>query len=243
MASTAEARRLTEVHRMAQLRLGAKVTAEMLGLARVLDPLDLDRSSERWLTAVVPLVELRRKASARLAANYLGTFRAMELGVTYRTAPLIVADDVPVKAVATSMLVTGPVSIRAALRRGTPVGVAVRIAAGRSAAAAMRHVLNGGRETVTQSTAADGEALGWARAPSGKACHFCAMLASRGPVFSDDTVHFRAHDGCSCAVEPVYRHDAEWPAGSRRYQQIWRESTRGLSGAEARRAFRDAVAS
>lgn len=124
----------------------------------------------------------------------------------------------------------------AALKRPDPA----RTALVRVSGAVTRHVLNGARETLHRSVRADRRALGWARATSGAPCSFCAMLASRGPVYGERTGDFQTHDHCSCGLEPVYRRDQEWPHGSREYQRLWREATEGLSGAEAQNAFRRA---
>lgn len=242
MAATAEAARLTEAHRLAQSRLGAQVVRQMLLTWPLLDIGDLDRTFERWLRVVVPLVQANRRTSSALAANYIRTFRVLELGVDTRPIVPVIAEPAPVEAVTTSMLVTGPAALRANLAKKVPLERAMSTAAARSARSAMRHVLAGGRETIDQTVANDSRALGWARATSAKACHFCAMLASRGPVYSEATVGFHAHDGCSCSAEPVYRRDADWPAGSRRYRDLWNEATTGQSGADAQLAFRQALA-
>lgn len=170
----------------------------------LLDPADLDGTFEDWLIAVVPLVETQRRASARIAANYMTAARTLELGVDVDPFTPALADTLDLRALTTSMLVTGPVSIRGNLGR-MPIGRAVDIAEGRTAAAAMRHALNGGRETIVRSVAADRRAAGWARVASGKACEFCSMLAGRGAVYGAESANFEAHDGCSCTAEPVYR--------------------------------------
>lgn len=241
MAATAEASRLTEAHRLAQARLGAQVVAQVRAAWPLLDPQDFDRSIRQWLRVVLPTVAANRRTSATLAANYLNTFRTLETGKLTAVSPAL-ADAIDPKAVTTSMTVTGPASIRAGLARGGRFAQVMEIAEAASARAAMRHVLNGGRETIEATVRADRTALGYARATSGKPCHFCAMLASRGPVYrSEESAGFQAHDGCSCSLEPVYRRDADWPAGARRYQELWQETTRGLSGDEARNAFRQAL--
>lgn len=236
MASTVEGRRLTEAQRLAQGRLGAEVVRQAVAAFALLDPENIDRTIERWLAVMVPLVQRNRRTSAQMAADYIEAFRFVELGEGQFTPELV--EDIPAEQVATSLIVTGPARIRAA--RG-PAARVLDTARAESAAAAMRHVLNGGRDTVVATTNADRRALGWARATSGRACGFCAMLASRGPVFGDDTVGFRAHDRCTCSAEPVYRRDAEWPAGARDYQRLWQDTTAGLSGKDARNAFRQAV--
>jgi len=241
VAATAEAARLTDAHRRAQARLGAQTVAQALAVWPLLDPADVNGTVQRWLSAMIPIVRSSRRTSARLAANYLVTFRALELGVDVPAMVPVLVEDVPARRVATSLIVTGPAAIRAGVARGVQLEQAAEVGAARSAGAAMRHVLNGGRETVAETVRSDNRSLGWARAVSPSCCAFCAMLASRGPVFSEGTVEFPAHDNCSCGSEPVYRRDADWPSGSRRFQELWQESTRGLSGDDARNAFREAL--
>lgn len=241
MAATAEAARLTEAHRLAQLRLGADTVRQMQAVWPLLNPADLNASFADWMQVVGPIVQAQRSASSALAANYITVFRSLELGVGRGFTPIL-AGPVDTKILFTSMLVTGPVSIQAALDRSVPLVRALDTAEARSAGAAMRHALNGGRETIVDTTRADRRAIGWARATSASACAFCAMLASRGPVYSGDTVDFRAHDHCACGAEPMYRDDAGWPSGARRYRRLWDETTGGLHGDDALNAFRTALA-
>lgn len=243
MAATVEARRLTEAHRLAQARIGAQTVQQMLAAWPLLDPSDLDGTFQRWLRVVYPLIEAQRSTSARLAANYLITYRSLELGVAASpVTPTLAAPAAP-EAVSTSMLVTGPASIRSAVAAGTQFARAVDTARNTAARAGLRHALAGGRDTITGTVARDRQAHGWARATSGNPCAFCAMLASRGPVYREQSsADFQAHDGCSCGAEPIYRRDGEWPSGARQYQELWQQSTRGTSGDDAINAFRQALA-
>lgn len=242
MAATVEASRLTEAHRLAQARLGVLTARQVLAAWPLLDFDDLDGSFGRWLLVVTRLVQAQRRASAALAAGYLTTFRTLELGITSEPFTPTLADPVDENSLSTSMLVTGPAALRSASARGVPFAKAVDLARAGSSRSAMRHALNGGRDTIAETIKADAKALGYARATSGRACAFCLMLASRGPVYkSAVSGDFHAHDGCGCSVEPVYRKDADWPAGGRAAQKMWKESTKGLSGQEAVNAFRQAV--
>lgn len=80
-----------------------------------------------------------------------------------------------------------------------------------------RHVLAAGRDFVVQ-TAERGTArykdgrparIGYARVLTGReSCPFCTMLASRGPVYKEDTVLYRKdgrkfHDHCDCIAALV----------------------------------------
>lgn len=243
MGATAEGRRLTEAHRLAQARLGAETVSLVLAAWPLLQLEDLDGTFPKWLRVLAGLIRSQRRTSAALAANYVRTFRALELGVDAGSFTPALADSIESKRLATSLLVTGPVVVRKALARGVRDDDAMELAQAASAGAAMRHVLNGGRDTVMDTVASDGKALGWARTTSGSPCSFCAMLVSRGPVYKSEAIGgFQAHDHCSCGVEPVYRDDAPWRPDARRYADLWEESTAGLGGDEARSAFRQALA-
>lgn len=225
MAATAAASRLTEAHRLAQARLAAQTIAQALASWGLLDPADLAGSTTRWLTVLLPLLSAQQRASVALAANYLSTFRVLELEGDpgpFRPVPAAALD---LQAAASSLLFTGPGTVRRALGRSVPLAVAFERGKAEAARAASRHVLNGGRTTILGTVAADKRALGWARATSGKTCHFCAMLAGRGPVYkAEGTADFKAHDGCNCTTEPVYRRDAAWPPGSRRFAEQYRQA-------------------
>lgn len=243
MAATAVGRRLTEAHRLAQSRLGAQVVSQMLTAWRLIDPANVDASVDRWLRVSRPIVVAGRTRSAALASTYVRAFRQAEIGEAFDQ--LVELDPLSMEAIDTSLLVTGPITLKTATRR-SGIDVAISLAAAAAAAAAMRHALSGGRDMINNTVEADGRALGYFRVTSGSPCSFCAMLASRGPVYkSEQSASRRAdgrkyHDDCQCGVEPVYREDAAWPPGSRRFRELWNESTLGLSGKDARNAFRRA---
>lgn len=196
---------LTEAHRRAQLLVGALIVRQLRGVWKLLDPQNLDASFDAWLGAVAPIVVNGRQASATLAAGYLSAYRAAELGFTPTAAATVMADPPNLKGLTTSMLVTGPVSVRSALARKVPLAQAMSTAEGRTAASGMRWALNGGRETILKTVKADRRAAGWMRVTSSKACDFCRMLATRGAVYSEDSGAFAAHDGCACSIAPIYQ--------------------------------------
>jgi hypothetical protein len=102
-------------------------------------------------------------------------------------------------------------------------------------------MLTTARSTVIGAVGAHRAARGWARVTEPGACSFCLLLATRGPVYrSEGTADFQAHDHCRCVAEPVFG-AYEPTAQVRAAQQIYRESTGGLSGGKARDAFRRAV--
>jgi hypothetical protein len=140
-----------------------------------------------------------------------------------------------------SLLVTGP----GELKRQAGMGRAERQARDRglvvASGSASRHVLNGGRETALTLIHADDTVLGWARVTDSDPCAFCALLASRGPVYrSPKRASFPAHDGCCCTAEAVYSSSASWPGRAREFQRLYYRSTKGYSGKDAINAFRRA---
>lgn len=68
---------------------------------------------------------------------------------------------------------------------------------------AQRLIANVARSTVTASSLADPQALGWQRSAAG-GCGFCQLLASRGAVYSSASVDFGAHDHCRCVAVPAF---------------------------------------
>lgn len=115
---------------------------------------------------------------------------------------------------------------------------------------AQRIALNAGTEDLFANIDADPAAKRWARVTRPGACSFCLMLAARGARYrTEDTANFRAHnvvDGkgglCRCDVEPLFGDHYEAPAHVRAAAGLWSDVTDGLSGADARNAFRRAVA-
>lgn len=246
MAATAEGRRLTEAHRRAQIQLRTILTARLQQAQQVLDPRRLDRTTGPWLAVVQDIIGTLRQESAQRSTTYYRSFRAAEAP----RAPLPrmrLAEPANPVAVRTSLLVTGPSTIKRQTVAGVAPYRAVGTATVRVAAAATRHVLGGGRDAIVEAIASDPIALGWSRVTDGDPCWFCAMQASRGPVYESKRSALytdeglRYHDGCGCTTEPVYNLDMAWPGNGREWEQLWRRTTRGLSADEARKAFRRAV--
>lgn len=104
-------------------------------------------------------------------------------------------------------------------------------------------------ETLFQAIHDDPEAKGWARIPEADACYFCAMLASRGAVYSKDSFvasngkftgkgKFKVHDNCRCNVEPAFG-EYEMTAQARAAKKLWTAvSDDGFHGPAAVKEFR-----
>jgi hypothetical protein len=96
-------------------------------------------------------------------------------------------------------------------------------------------VLSGGRRTLIAGVDQDRRALGWERVTSGSPCSFCLMLAARGPVYGERGSQFEAHGHCSCTGEPVFERGL---SPSSDLADEWSDVTEGLSGKDARNAWR-----
>jgi hypothetical protein len=240
---TAAGARLTAEHRRLLTVLSAGSSRDVARAWRLFDAGDVAGSWDALLPVLRALVASGRGTASGLGVAYYGRFRAAEGAVApFLAAP---AAALPAEQVAASMRATGLASYSRAVGAGMPPDAASQQAMVAAAGAVSRLVLDADRSVVIGASRSDPEASGWARVASGRACAFCAMLASRGPVYtSEATADFEAHDHCGCAVEPVMDRDSyEWAATSHRYSELWAESTRGLSGADARNAFRRAVES
>lgn len=90
-----------------------------------------------------------------------------------------------------------------------------------------RIITDTGRSTIMQSSIADPAAQGWQRSASG-GCGFCQMLASRGAVYSRESVDFGAHDHCRCVAVPAFD-------GRPRPVKPYRPSDRDVSPADRAR--------
>ena len=293
MAATDLGARLTEQHRQAQVANQQTFLAEFLNLWPLLNVFDLDESAPGWVQAVLRLIEAFREQSAELAVDYYHRYREIEAPEAPELPPVEVGarpetiraerrvargnrgvsrarDDTirldwrdADRAARTSMIVTGPVNIKAKVKRAQPVEQASRAALVEAAGAAGRHVLTGGRQSLLRVIEGDEglELRGYIRVTDDDPCYFCAMLASRGPVFPSKWAaggsnrrgsrnaragvefvgdgSFKVHDHCACTVEPVYYTDTVWPGRGAEFRQLWRDHIEDqYSGKNAIRAWR-----
>lgn len=94
-----------------------------------------------------------------------------------------------------------------------------------------KRIANGARDVVTRSSIDDPAARGWMRIGAGE-CDFCAMLVSRGAVYSEATVDFASHDHCNCGAAPAFNPSqaravkSEYVPSARRKSQAVRERDR-----------------
>lgn len=216
MALTADGRALT----IADGRRQASIAARAMGFASLLwaglDIDDLDGSTPAWLAANTAVAADHYAQSARATAGYVAEYRAAELAPRL-SRDLSPATRPPFAAAATAhaLQLAGPVRVKMLVGSGMPPDEAADGAKTKFLGMMSRQVLMGGRRTIDATTRRDPQAIGWRRVTSGaKTCAFCAMLASRGPVYGSYASGGGApgegleyHGGCQCHAEIVY---GEW---------------------------------
>lgn len=111
---------------------------------------------------------------------------------------------------------------------------AMEVSGAKAAASAYKEVVNGGRDT-TDIQVTSGIALGYMRITKANPCAFCLMLASRGPVYREDSFdesdarftgpgNHKVHDACGCGLRPIYKRGEEnWTDQARKADKIWVE--------------------
>lgn len=241
MAATVVGRLLTQQHRQQQLAVRARALQMLIALWPLFD---VRRIDETWLAmepALLAAVERGRAESAALSSAYYRALRAAEGIEGAVEVPALEALNMA--QVQTSLRVTGPVVAKQLVEMGRADAASRALVT--LSGAMTRHVLQGGRATVLGAAEADtkatGRKVGWARVTSADPCYFCAMLASRGPVYTRESSDFKAHDACACTAEPMWRDSrSSWPPRSREWRDLYNESTRDAPSGELLQAFRRA---
>lgn len=253
MATTVTGTELTEQHRRAQLAIRSAFMAELVRIWPLINLDRLDETAAEWIGLVTDLILTWRLQSVDRALAYYDAFRRAETGMPLANRgnfrSLVTVEPAAIK---TSLLVTGPIGVKSRIGKGINPEVAKAKALVDVSGAASRHVLDGGRQLVTEATDMDELAVGFARVTDSDPCAFCAMLASRGPVYHSRASAFRTtarskrgagekyHDHCGCGVEPLFFEDAEWPGRAREFEKLWNDSTKKTGGKSALNAFRTA---
>lgn len=221
MALTSEGALLTDQHRRRQVRLAITADSQARRVwDDTLDPNNLRRTQPIWRNAILQLLELWWNVSARTAAQYLPRFREAETGDgSFRTAVPRFNRSKAVR----ELDWTGAVNVLWHIAKGDTQEAAWAAARELFLNTFHEAVLTGGRTTVEQWAKQDPKAIGWRRVSDGNPCAFCAMLVSRGPVYTSadkaglsSKTGKKYHPKCGCTVEIVYgdwkptKQEREW---------------------------------
>lgn len=232
-------------YRSAQVGLTRLLVRDVRGLRRLIIPSRLRQSMPDWLAAMQAIVDQYSAASAALGAEFYDAQRDAAGVSGVFTAP--VADPAPEgKTEASLRWATkdvwerDPDEVTEAQRQ--PLDVRLEQAEKKAEQVVQKLVADAGRSTVLEAVRRDRQATAWARTAALGACAFCKLLASRGSVFAQDTVGFRAHNGCHCGAIPVFRGQRFEPSPqAAEWARLYQEYAAGHSGSQLAR-FRRALA-
>lgn len=206
MALTSLGDELTQAHRREQILLAAAAAGEAEVLWSELNPAD----PYPWALAQALLLADRKGRSARLAEVYLAEFSAAETGQPVRVAEPRTDLD---RLVGVS-LGAGAHQVQNLMDAGVDRGLAKSEVERRFAEIVAAETQRTYREMVANTSRTQRKA--WRRVTDGDPCAFCAMLASRGPVYTETTAlargfdGLRYHKGCGCTAEPWYGDWSDW---------------------------------
>ncbi len=215
---------LTDKHRRDQVRLA--ITADSQARRawdRTLDLNDLKGSQPIWRKTMVDLLSRWYHLSARMAARYLPEYRKASIGEP-DDGVTIAMPRFDRRQASKQFDWMGATNVLWHLAKGETEQAAWEAA--RSLFLGMFHeaVLTGGRQTIKEWARKDQRAIGWRRVSDGDPCAFCAMLVTRGPVYTSedkalhaDTLSGKYHAHCGCTVEVVY---GDWQPNEREKQWI-----------------------
>lgn len=202
--------------------------------------------AQRWEMALqmVGPIQKARGLAQQAALAYLAAqgFQAITPAPEY---PVVAVVDLLQRVVGRTVLPDGK-PVHRLNRRDSLVVEAV---GQRIVRAAERHAQQPARDLV-QEVADNWPGVAWARVLTGaRSCYFCAMLASRGPVYTSETSALyrggqrvdKFHDSCDCLAVLVQNYSV-WE-GKRAHlllAKLWEDATEGTSGRRSMNAFRRA---
>jgi hypothetical protein len=213
-------------YRSNQQAIAARVALAVANLwNRFINPASFNDSWNQLEPLLTGIVTSYYNATAADAAQYYSASRVVA-GNNYLNVPGQLPDEAYINKVLNIM---GPGQFYHYLK-DNPEDNAATMAADGLRGSATRLVMAGGRDTITATTPQDPVAKGWERVIEPGACSFCAMLASRGAVYKESTVDFRAHDHCHCVARAVFEGQK---SVNQDLSQEWAKVTAGTRGKAA----------
>lgn len=196
---------------------------------RTMDPADIEGSFQRFAAGADALIKASRSRGELSAQQYYEAVRAYSGYLD--DLPTVAEQPGQSRANRAALHATSVAKAKTAIANGTPPVEALDLARAAMLAAAKRRVLDAPRKRLIALTDSDPASRRWARVSDGKPCSFCAMLVSRGPVYSSLSGKFDAHDGCGCSARPVFRNDPSdgWSDDARAMERLFQAPYDGLS--------------
>lgn len=237
--------RLALQYRRRQALVSAQLMRQITQAWRELaDPERLDATWPVLRSILGPLVLAARAESAALARSF---YLQARIGAGIADDGFTPSAPSPLAAgrLNSTLDVTGPVEFKKAIAAGKTPAQAVDVSAVRMAGSTSYLALEGGREVMQSAIDRDDEATGWARVTDNDPCAWCAMLASRGPVYKSAKTAGDPrkggntyHDACGCQAWPAFSLEEPFIGVADNLYDDWRRETRGHGGKDAVNAFR-----
>lgn len=222
-----------------------------VGLARdvnaawpALDRKRLDATWPQWIQLMVTLVNRYRAMSALAATIYYQDVRETVVGQRLSESLLKLAPDADPQQLERAFGFSGPGVLSSDKYQDSS---ALSITQG----TAQRFAADAGRGATLDAVKADRKALGYYRETDARPCPFCALLASRGPVYKHDSFaesnarfsgpgEIKVHNDCGCFPTPLFDRSQPLPAVSTTADRIYRDQISHLPNYQRLGAFRKA---
>lgn len=141
---------------------------------------------------------------------------------------------------------------RAKTSRGERIKIVMEKGAAAASATTYKNVFNGHRDT-TDLLVVRKQIVGYLRVTKDNPCGFCLLLASRGPVYREDSFaesdarftgpgNHKVHDSCGCMLRPLFSRVPEnWTSQARQADDLWKAVGKetGKTGNDAINEFRN----
>jgi hypothetical protein len=188
---------------------------DLLAVWATLDTADALATSRALQDALPDLVNTYGAVAATLAADFYEDLRADAVGGSFSA---VLAAPSSERTLAMSRWAAG------ALFSQTPDAA---LTLSRLSGGVQRGVAGADRDTIAASVGADPLGPRYARHASGNACAFCALVATRGPVYrSESTAGGKYHDHCHCVAVPVWPGQAPYAA---KWDKAYRDATKATT--------------
>ena len=214
---------LIKAHQLAQIRNGGAAAAAIKELGNRLKRGLI--SPEEFVVQTVAFQLLTHNQAVALAKQYLQESR-VEAGVGGQIVTPVFSKERAFGQAANAA---------AQLAKKTLSEAALNAAINELAVSADKAAKTAGRQTIIRSTEASGRA--WRRVSDGNPCAFCAMLVSRGPVYTSGQAAYEVvgvrgvargkrktgelfHDHCGCTVAEFYGAWSDWKPTAREQEFI-----------------------
>lgn len=235
MATAPAQQRLARAHRQQQGSLADAVAR----LAATLWRLNVKApgvGTDQFIARLTPALTRQYATSTQLARAYYLTSRRMALPSERSWTPPPV-DPLEQDAIRSTLIGSGITSLAEALREDRDLAESLTKAGGLTSRAAVRLTLAGGRSYIQATAEQDPKAVAyyWTTRDDGiPPCYWCAMLESRGPVFTRESwpidevrpgglLKVHAHNDCKCHLSMVWSRSQPLPETTKDLYSDWKK--------------------